>query len=293
MKEQRSEKIRKIILVIAIVVFLFSSVTLVLKNYRNKETAAKYQQVQEEAVVLRPRKGEESKAETQIDTGDVLNPQDSDGESGGSYVQAEENTVAEHWYDMAEVNFEYLQSINPDIRGWLFFENEDISYPILQGRDNNTYLRTTFLKEPATAGSIFMESTNRPDFSDAHIIIYGHNMKNETMFGKLKYYRLEKDYYSTHQYFQVLLPGRACRYRIFAYKEVEADDPVYQIAREYSAEFRAFVSQYIENENYLKTGMEKEGVIIDENAQIITLSTCSRSEKRFIISGVKIEEKVY
>ena len=112
------------------------------------------------------------------------------------------------WYDDIDIDFAGLRSENPDVVGWIYFENEDISYPVMYSGDNSYYLRKTFKREHATAGSIFLEGSNKTDFSDCHTIIYGHNMKNLSMFGKLKYYNRDENYYDSHQYFQILVDGK-------------------------------------------------------------------------------------
>ncbi len=94
------------------------------------------------------------------------------------------------------VDFESLKAINPDVKGWLYIEALDISYPVVQGPDNDTYLHTTYEGTSRTnfAGSIFLDYQNQDDFSDGNTIVYGHNMKNLSMFGKLKQMKEQKKY---------------------------------------------------------------------------------------------------
>ena len=97
----------------------------------------------------------------------------------------ENNAQEKQWYDDISVDFASLKQQNPDVVGWIYFENEDISYPVMYSGDDDYYLRKTFDRQHATAGSIFLEGNNNTDFNDCHTIIYGHNMKNLSMFGKL------------------------------------------------------------------------------------------------------------
>jgi len=90
------------------------------------------------------------------------------------------------------VDFSGLKELNPDCIGWIRFENIDISYPIMQGEDNEYYLKHTFEGQAVTAASIFMDANNHADFSDQNTFIYGHNMKDKTMFGKLNNYKDEE-----------------------------------------------------------------------------------------------------
>lgn len=93
------------------------------------------------------------------------------------------------WYELATVDIKGLQKKYSDIVGWIFFEDGLISYPVMQADDNDKYLYTTYNGRESKAGSIFMETTHSGDFSDTHTIIYGHNMKNLSMFGRLKHYK--------------------------------------------------------------------------------------------------------
>lgn len=92
------------------------------------------------------------------------------------------------------VDFSGLKELNPDCIGWIRFENINISYPIMQGEDNEYYLKHTFEGQAVTAASIFMDANNHADFSDQNTFIYGHNMKDKTMFGKLNDYKDEEFY---------------------------------------------------------------------------------------------------
>lgn len=108
--------------------------------------------------------------------------------------KAENTEVAEEtegddswWYTDVDVKLEELQQVNADIIGWIRFDNlEQLSYPVLYSGDDEKYLRTDIYGNQTIAGCIFMEGMNTPDFQDYHTILYGHNMKNLSMFGSLK-----------------------------------------------------------------------------------------------------------
>ncbi len=208
-----------------------------------------------------------------------------------------ENTVTDYtvrngdmsapWYEMLGVNMKGLKEKNNEIIGWLFFENEDISYPILRSEDNEKYYRTAYDNTKASAGSIFMESLNSPDFSDLHTIIYGHNMKNLSMFGKLKYYKENDDYYDSHKYFQIIMPDRKYRYEVIAYKDVDAEGDFFTIYKQDSKDFKNFIEDKI-----LKGSLINNNVELNDDSQVVSLSTCTASdEKRFAVSAVKIDER--
>ena len=198
----------------------------------------------------------------------------------------EDKESSSKWYEDISVDFDSLKKINSDIVGWINFENNDISYPVLYSGDDDKYLRKSFDGEDATAGSIFMEGANNSDFEDKNTIIYGHNMRNLSMFGKLKKYTREQDYYDNNKYIQIITPNMYYRYEIFAYESVNEDSNVYQI----SFEDDAAIESYINKIRELSERQTDIDVSVDD--KIITLSTCSTlsNHKRFVVHAVRVDE---
>ena len=187
------------------------------------------------------------------------------------------------WQDMIDVDIDALKNINPDVVGWLYVENTDISYPILFSGDDETYLRTTIDKEYATAGSIFLEGYNLPDFSDSHNIIYGHNMRNLSMFGKLRYYKSDEDYYDEHKYFQVITSEGKYRYEIFSYFDTEPASWVYTVPYYDNEEFQSYIDN-LNTHSYRKGNAE-----VLSSDKVVTLSTCSAQDMRFTVHGYMMD----
>ena len=191
------------------------------------------------------------------------------------------------WYHDIDVDFAGLKEQNKDIVGWIYFEDEEsISYPLLYSGDDY-YLRRNYLKEEETAGSIYIDGNNSPDLDDAHTLIYGHNMRNLSMFGKLRYYKTEEDYLKTHRYFQLITESGIYRYEIFAYKDVSTlTGGIYTTWKYVDDDFRDFVENTICQGSYVDADID-----IDDGAHIVTLSTCSYdSDVRFTVSAVRIDE---
>jgi len=137
----------------------------------------------------------------------------------------------------------------------------------------------------AEAGSIFMDGESTPDFSDSHTLIYGHNMKNLSMFGRLKYYKTEKDYYENHKYFQIFTGDKIYRYEIYAYCDIPADSMIYSVYGADSEQLLPLI-QEIKQKSYQDTG-----VAVSAGDHIITLSTCTEDgDKRMIVSAVRVDE---
>ncbi|MFI3213182.1 MAG: class B sortase [Eubacteriales bacterium] len=182
------------------------------------------------------------------------------------------------------IDFELLTSINSDIIGWIRFDApEIINYPILQSDDNDTYLHTNIYGEYNSSGCIFMDASNTSDFSDDNTIIYGHNMKNDSMFGSLSAYQSE-DFYKEYPYFYIYTPDSiATKYQLVAVSEVSITDTTRYTQNFSSTEI---FDSYIDT--LIKTSYYNTNTPIDTNSSIITLSTCTASDNmRFIVQGVK------
>lgn len=182
-----------------------------------------------------------------------------------------------------QIDFDALKAINEDIIGWIYFENNDISYPLLQGEDNSEYLYTMADGTKNQAGSIFLDAGNSSDFMDAHTIIYGHNMKNLSMFGLLKNYKTEETYYEENPCFMIYTPQASYRYEIFAYYDVKENDSIYRIGFIPNDTFAEFIQQ-MKKKSYRDTGIE-----VKKEDKVVTLSTCSEQGKRFVVNAKRVE----
>ncbi len=202
-------------------------------------------------------------------------------------IENQENQEERLWYPQLKIEFDQLQKENPDIIGWIDFEqNAILDYPVLYSGDNEKYLRTDIYGKESTAGCIFMEAMNKPDFQDCHTILYGHNMRNGSMFGNLKKYK-EPDFYRDNQYFTIYTRNVAYRYRIFACEEIPQDSPVYTVGFAPDETFQQFI------DNIYKISYVFYEKAVTREDKIITLSTCSSGEKRFVVHGAEIASYQY
>lgn len=201
--------------------------------------------------------------------------------------------TSDMWYGMLDVDVKGLQAVNPETVGWLYIEDTDVSYPIMYSGDDDKYLHVDFNGTQDKAGAIFLEGENSSNFNDMHTLIYGHNMKNESMFGSLKKYRENDSYYDNHQYFQVITVGEdgsivKYRYHIFAYKEVSVDDDIYYVLDENSTEMDKFIYNEVKKDSLINVSVPTDG-----DQHVITLSTCTTSDdSRFVVSAIRCGECV-
>ena len=159
------------------------------------------------------------------------------------------------------IDWDYLKSINEDIIGWIEIEGTNINYPIL--KDNNQYyLKHSFNKKYNNAGSIF--TTNMNPFVNKETIIYGHNMRNKTMFSELSKY-LDKDFLNKHLTLKIYTPSAIYEGRIFS---------VYSIGIE-SENSNIKQLNYDERIIYYKNVSKYKIDTVDNISKIVKLSTCS------------------
>lgn len=167
------------------------------------------------------------------------------------------------------VDLAKMMAANEDIKGWIYIEGTDISYPVLQGPTNQYYLFKDYKKDYLVAGSIFLDSKNSGDFSDDHTIIYGHNMHNGSMFGPLDKF-FKQEYMEEHQHIYLLTKeGKWNKYKIFGAYTAGIEDGTFDI-------FTGSTNLY---ENYLQLIAQKNvfsGTEAPANGEkILTLSTCT------------------
>ena len=201
-------------------------------------------------------------------------------------VPYNEDTSAEEGEEVREqrIAFEELKAQNEDVIGWIEIPDTEISYPLMQGDDDQYYLKHTFSGNKNSAGSIFVEYQNKPDLTDRHTIIYGHNMKNGSMFGGLKEYR-NASYLVDHPMVYIDLEDGTHAYQIFSCYETPANSNTYTIgfASQPDARYEQFV-QTLKNSSAYDTGID-----VSKNDRVITLSTCTkRSENRFVVHAKRI-----
>ena len=175
-----------------------------------------------------------------------------------------------------------LQSQNPDTVGWIEIPGTEISYPLMQAEDDAYYLNHTFSGKVNSAGSIFVEALNSADFTDLHTIIYGHNMKNGSMFAGLKNYS-SPSYLVAHPNVYVDLADGTHSYQIFSVYEAPSDSDSYTIGFAPDEQYETFL-QTLKSRSAYDTG-----VTVTKEDSIITLSTCtSHGEHRYLVHARKV-----
>lgn len=178
-----------------------------------------------------------------------------------------------------KVNFDALHRENKDIVGWIYCEGTPLSYPVLQSDDNETYLRADIYKNYLVSGTIFVDFRCDSIGEDSNYIIYGHHMKNRTMFGSLHDYK-DQSYYDAHPTISYLTPNGNYTIQVVAGGVIDMNDIIYH-PNPKEAEFEAYL------ENLLRNSTFDSGLTFEKEDKLVTLTTCSYDFEgaRYVVVG--------
>lgn len=202
---------------------------------------------------------------------------------------ADQSQYAEYEPTENPLSFQELQSLNPDVFGWLKVYGTNISYPLLQGEDNDKYVHTDVMGNYSASGSLFLDYRNQPDFSDFNSIIYGHHMEKQAMFGELSRFG-ERSYFDSHAYGEVYFDGKTMGIEFVAFIEADAYDwTLYTPAVQSEGEKKELLERIGEC-----AVCTRDSVEVSADSHLIFLSTCTSdvTNGRHILVG-KLGEKLY
>lgn len=182
-----------------------------------------------------------------------------------------------------KVDFNKLKEINEDTVAWLKVNGTYIEYAVVKGNDNSYYLNHNFDKKYNSAGWIFADYKNKFDGTDKNIVIYGHNMRDNSMFGTLKNV-LEEAWYNNEENYVInfVTEKEEQKYQVFSIYQIKNED--YYIDTEFkNNEFEKFV-------NTIKSRSIKDfSIEVSSEDSILTLSTCANNNKyRVVLHAKKI-----
>ncbi len=173
----------------------------------------------------------------------------------------------------AEDGFRELMEINPDVCAWICMDNTGIDYPVVQGRDNLSYISTDVYGNYALAGSIFLDSRNARDGSDAFNLLYGHYMEKGRMFADLEEYR-KTEFFRENRFGTFTLPDRTWELEVIACFQAPAAQelvfhPVYA-----SGHIPEMLEYARSNAEQVNTRLLEQVSAMSE-PRILALTTCS------------------
>ena len=182
--------------------------------------------------------------------------------------------------ELPQVDFEALADINPEVVGWLYCPNTVISYPVPQGENNSYYLNHLFDGTRNSAGSLFLDSRCQ-GLTGQNSVIYGHYMKNGTLFASLSKYQ-EQAYYEAHPELFLITPENTLTIRLFSAYIAGENDDAWQLTFSSQEEYGAWLERILERSCFTSE------VIPQSTDRVITLSTCNYMfpGARFVCHGV-------
>lgn len=176
-----------------------------------------------------------------------------------------------------DIDFDSLRAINPDIVGWLYWEDTPVDYPVVQGEDNDKYLHTLFDGTYGFFGTLFVDSITEAPFRQFNTIVYGHHMKDGSMLAALRKLT-DQNWCDEHPQLELVTPDGKYHLEIWAFLNQPADSSVYTT-------------------NFHDTGMQADylgsiqslaayttDVSVSPDDMIVLLSTCvaAEGEARYI-----------
>lgn len=180
------------------------------------------------------------------------------------------------------VDWKALKKANPDVQGWLYQKGTVINYPVVQGTDNDTYLHTRFDKQWSGGGTLFVDYRMEKDFKGFNSIIYGHHMKDGSMFRSIRGYTKEEGYYDKHKTLELATPHGNYHLVVFsAFITKATDENTYKMTYD-EAEKQAYIDRAWEQSELPIT---RDSVDVTKDDRLVTLSTCAYDyeEARYIV----------
>ena len=184
------------------------------------------------------------------------------------------------------ISWENLRKINSEVAAWITIPGADISYPVVQGMDDEYYLKHNFKKEEDLFGCIFLEHNNKKNFMGSHSILYGHNIEGNMMFANLNRYE-QPEFLEKCPEIEIKTPERKFLYKIFSIEQAGSQSAAFEYGYDLSSPaYKQQLATLKENSMY-ETGIEP-----DDSKPMVTLITCNShldKEIRMAVHGICYE----
>ncbi len=188
------------------------------------------------------------------------------------------------------VDWDSLRAINPDIVAWIYVPDTPINYPVVQGTDNDEYLHKAFDGSTgwlASAGTIFLDSSNKSDLSDRNSALYGHHMNDGSMFASLADF-VDQSTFDSHRDIYVLTPSGNYRLTTFAVVKTVGSDAIVQTSFADDASYQAYVQDKLD-----RSSVSQSGTVLSASdiKQSMLFSTCeyTQNDGRSVLFAAVVE----
>lgn len=273
-KSNQKNVLYNLVLIGLLTIAGFCGAKVVFAGTEYTQARSEYTQLAKQAVVVE----EEPVKETALE----LDNEASTVPAAIEVAETAEETEAEELaidYPKMDINAETLVASNADYIGWIYIPALDLSYPMVQGNDNEQYLHETFEGTANASGAIFEDCRMAKDLTDMNTIIYGHNMKNDTMFGALNWFEQNPELCASNPYIYIYgLDGTVRKYEIFSYGSVSENDELYlSFSNDDADGYDTYVSNAIARSEYSGSAN------LEGRPNLMTLSTCYTEGNRFVV----------
>lgn len=265
-KSQKKELIRKIILGVAVAGLLICLICIAVHVVRNRHAEEVYAKLQQESVV------------------NGLNTQPPGSDAEEEIPEQEEPHIYE---EMPVVDFTSLWETNTDICAWIYIPGTEVNYPVLRNAaatdpHDSYYLDHTVDRMSGLPGAIYIEPCNMGDFSDRNTVLYGHHMKNGSMFASLDQFQ-DNLFMDGHPYVYVVTPEQNMVYEVYAAIVYDNRHIMGSYDFESDSSYQAFLDSLVSNRNM--ADVFSDAVEVTTESRLITLSTCvkNQDENRLLV----------
>lgn len=178
------------------------------------------------------------------------------------------------------MDFTELKKENSDIIGWLYSEGTKIDYPVLQTDDNSYYMNHLFSGETNASGSLFADYRNNGNFSDKNTVIYGHHMRNGTMFGSIEAYR-EQEFYDAAPSMMLYTPEGDYLIELISGTDESGNEQFVEFDFEDEETFTDYIDSFRERSSF------QSKVKVHPGDRLISLCTCTYvfNNARYMLIG--------
>lgn len=283
-KKKRKNTIWKVIFVLSIMGCIVCVGFLGWYVYQNYQAQKEYERLRQDALA----QTETEEPEDEVTLEEIENTEFT-GELDGEAAKIDDDIF---FADMENpIDFDKLADINTDIYAWIRIPDTNIDYPIAQREgDDAYYLSHDMYQKPRFAGCIYTEDCNSKEFTDPNTVIYGHNMKNKSMFQNLHLFS-DADFFEEHPDVYIYTPQGVLLYKVFA--AYTYDDR--HIMNSFDFSDPEVFQDYLDEILHIRAmdANIREGVEVTVDDHIITLSTCvgGQTQSRYLVQAVLCKNK--
>lgn len=215
-KKKPNGLIRRIIIAVLLLIMIASAISLV-KEWMD---AAAQRRLEESLA--------EAARQTETETEPPETEEETEAETEAPYV--------------SPIDFAPLLATNPDTIGWIRVPDTKIDYPIVQSPDNQYYLHKDFEGKDSVYGTIYLDADSKPDFSGWNNPIYGHHMKDGSMFKDVVKFK-DQEFFENHRYFEIYTPERTIHLKTLGCYYSDSNGIVRKTSFKSQASFDKWVSE--------------------------------------------------